>query len=243
MKYSFKISYSRINTYLFCPYKYKFVYLDNIRTPANPDVTFGHIIHKSLEKFHYNNKYSRNILFTCYNNSWRNDGFISSQQIFEYYKRGERLLENYYKTFCKSKTEILYVEKAFNTNIREYKFIGIIDRIDKHIDGAYEIIDYKTHLKIWNQEKIDKDLQLSLYAYAYKNIFGFYPDKISIYFLSWDEKIYTKRSEKMILDAMNVAIEAAKNIISENFKPDTSKCTICDFKFICQYSEYRTNKK
>ena len=47
---SFKISYSRINTYLFCPQKYKMIYLENKYIPINPDIAFGNAIHKTLEE-------------------------------------------------------------------------------------------------------------------------------------------------------------------------------------------------
>jgi putative RecB family exonuclease len=204
--------------------------------PVNADITFGHIIHKTLEKFHRNKEQTYEVLSECYDNAWKNDGFDDPQQIFEYYERGRQMLLNYYKSFSSLNTEVLYVEKAFDANIGKYKFMGIIDRIDKCSDGKYEIIDYKTHAKVWNQEKIDQDLQLSFYVYACKNVFGFNLDKISIYFLSENKKIYTRRSKNEISCAINLAIETAENIEIENFGPDISKCKICSFKLKCGYS-------
>ncbi|MDR3257019.1 MAG: PD-(D/E)XK nuclease family protein [Endomicrobium sp.] len=235
----FKISYSRINTYLFCPYKYKLIYLDNFHIPITADITFGHIVHKTLEQFHGGKEHSCDDLFECYDNSWKKDGFTDPQQTFEYYIRGKQMLENYYKSFSESKTRVLYVEKAFDANIGKYRFIGIIDRIDKHLDNTYEVIDYKTHLRIWEQEKVDKDLQLSFYAYACKNVFGLNPDKMSVYFLSENKKIYTKRSQTEISEAINVTIEIAENIAVENFEPNIPKCQMCDFKLKCKYSKDR----
>ncbi|GHT70662.1 hypothetical protein AGMMS49950_06030 [Endomicrobiia bacterium] len=240
MRQEFRISYSRVNTYLFCPYKYKLLYLDNLRIPANANITFGHIIHKTLEQFHSGKDQSYDVLFDCYGDSWRNDCFDDPQQIFEYYNRGRQILENYYQSFCQSTAEVLYAEKAFDANIGKYRFVGIIDRIDKHLDGTYEIMDYKTHAEIWDHERVDKDLQLSFYVYACKNVFGFMPDKISIYFLSDNKKVYTKRSQIEIDNAINIAIETAENIAVENFAPDISKCYICDFKLSCKNSNYKS---
>jgi RecB family exonuclease len=237
MRQDFKISYSRVSAYLFCPYKYKLVYLDNFNIPVNADITFGHIIHKTLEQFHSGKGRSYDVLLDCYDTSWKNDGFVDPQQIFEYYNRGKQIFENYYKSFCQTGTEILCVEKAFDANIGKYRFIGIIDRIDKYPDGTYEIMDYKTHIRVWEQERVDEDLQLSFYAYACKNVFGFNPDKVSVYFLSENKKVYTKRSQIEINDAINTAIETAENIMAENFSPDVSKCRICDFRLKCSYSK------
>jgi RecB family exonuclease len=234
----FKISYTRVNTYLFCPYKYKLLYVDNFFIPANPDITFGNIVHNALEEFHGGRDQSRETLFECYDKAWRNDGFKNPQQIFEYYQRGIKMFENYYTSFCEIQTDVLYVEKSFDTNIGKYRFIGIIDRIDKYPDGTYEVMDYKTHAKIWEQERVDRDLQMSFYVYACRNIFQFNPDKISIYFLSENKKIYTKRTQNDIDKAINTALDIAEKISFENFSPDLSKCSSCDFKFKCTYSSY-----
>jgi len=235
----FKISYSRISTYLFCPYKYKLIYIDNQYIPVNADIIFGQIIHKTLEQYHSRNGKDLPELTECYDASWKNEGFESPQQSFEYYRRGMEMLENYFKSFSTSDVKILYTEKSFDANIGKYRFVGIIDRIDEHPDGKKEIMDYKTHAKVWTQERIDKDLQLTLYAYACKNVFGFNPDKISVYFLSNNTKMYTKRSAKEIEDSINLALNTAENIMSDNFDADTTKCGNCDFKLKCKFSSYK----
>ncbi|MDR3243246.1 MAG: PD-(D/E)XK nuclease family protein [Elusimicrobiota bacterium] len=235
----FKISYSRINAYLFCPYRYKLIYIDNIHTPINADISFGHTIHGALEKFHSQRGKDWSLLEECYDDCWKSGGFNSPLDSFEYYLRGKKMLENYLESFKKSEAEILWTEKSFDANIGKYRFIGIIDRIDKYPDGSYEIMDYKTHIRVWEQEKVDKDMQLSFYAYACKTVFGFNPDKICIYFLSENKKIYTKRSQENIEAAVNKALIAAQNISEDNFTPDNSKCGFCDFRFKCKKSLFR----
>lgn len=232
----FKISYSRISTYLFCPYKYKLVYIDNQYIPINADITFGQIIHKTLEQYHSRDGKNLEQLFEAYDECWENKGFLNPQQTFEYYQRGKAMLENYFKSFSVSDVKILYTEKSFDANIGKYRFVGIIDRIDEHPGGKKEVMDYKTHAKVWEQERVDKDLQLTLYAYACKNIFGFNPDKISVYFLSNNVKVYTERSAREIENGINLALETAEKIMSDNFEPDTSKCAGCDFKHKCKFS-------
>ena len=86
---------------------------------------------------------------------------------------------------------------------------------------------------------MDKDLQLSFYVYACKNVFGFDPDEISVYFLYENKKIYTKRSRSEISNAIDVAIETAENVAAENFDPDVSRCQTCGFKLKCKFSAYK----
>ncbi|MDR0890944.1 MAG: PD-(D/E)XK nuclease family protein [Endomicrobium sp.] len=239
MKRDFRISYSRLNAYLFCPYKYKLIYLDNIRIPSNADITFGHIIHRTLEQFHNckHNNFSCNKLFELYNDSWKNDGFITPQQIFEYYVRGKKMLKYYYQSFARSKDKIkvLCVEKQFTSNIGKYEFVGIIDRIDEYPNKIYEIIDYKTHSNLWDQKKIDNDLQLSLYAYACRNVFKLNPHRIAIYFLSKNRKIYTTRSDSAICKAIKIALQIAENINIESFNPNIVNCHFCGLQSQCKY--------
>jgi RecB family exonuclease len=204
----------------------------------NADIAFGHSIHKTLEKFHSAQSGDLEELMLCYDDSWRNEGFKDAAQCFQYYLRGKKILENYFETFLQSKAKVLYTEKTFDANIGKYRFIGIIDRIDKYPDGSYEIIDYKTHVKIWTKEKVDSDLQLSFYAYACKNVLGLTPDKISVYFISSNQKIYTKRSAEQIRQAIDLALETAEKISAEDFTPLCAQCQFCDFKTLCRHSIY-----
>jgi RecB family exonuclease len=210
--------------------------VNNFYIPANADISFGQTIHKTLEKYHSLGGKTFEALFESYDACWQNDGFISPQQSFEYYERGKKLLENYFASFKTSRAKILYTEKSFDANIGKYKFVGIIDRIDETPEGFREITDYKTHVNIWEQERVDKDLQLSIYAYACRNVFGFTPDLISAYFLSANKKIYTKRNARQIEEAVNLCLETAEKITAEEFDPDVSKCAFCDFKHKCKYN-------
>jgi RecB family exonuclease len=236
----FKISYSRINAYLFCPHKYKLIYIDNKHIPVTGDISFGHTIHSTLEKYHKANREDIDFLMECYDESWKQGGFNSALETYEYYLRGQKMLKNYFETFKQNPSEVLCIERKFETNIGKYKFIGIIDRVDKCRDGSYEVIDYKTHIKIWDQEKVDKDLQLSFYVYACKTILGFNTDKASVYFLSENKKITTKRSGADIEHAIDLALNCAHKITQEeDFSPNTVKCSLCDFKKSCNYSIYK----
>ena len=234
-RHEFKISYSRLNSFLFCPYKYKLIYVDDMRAPINADISFGHSIHNALEKFHSQRSKDFRALHACYIDTWKNEGFDTPTQCYEYYLRGKKILENYFESFKSADVQILFNEKKFETNIAKYKFVGIIDRIDRHPNGDYEVMDYKTHAKVWEQERVDKDLQLSLYAYACKTVLGFNPNIISVYFLSQNKKIYTARPPEQIQECINLSVEIAQKIVAEDFEPNTQKCPVCDFKNRCKY--------
>jgi RecB family exonuclease len=146
------------------------------------------------------------------------------------------MLECYLDEFLKSPAKIVGIEKRFDANIGKYRFCGIIDRIDQHPDGSYEIIDYKTHPVAWDQETVDEDIQLSFYAYASKSVFGIRPDKIAIHFIACAKKIYTKRTAEQMREAIDMAIDAAVKIRNDEFPALPQKCPVCTFVDKCPRS-------
>lgn len=236
---SFKISYSRINTYLFCPHKYKLIYLENKYIPLNGDISFGNSVHKTLDNFYKNGVYTYEALTDSLNVCWESSGYENNQEAYINYLRAVDILKLFWETYGKYPPKKISTEHDFKSNIGKYPFIGIIDRIDEYADGTRELVDYKTHRIIWEQEKVDNDLQLSLYCYACKVALGFVPDRIAIYFLSHNKKIYTTRNEEQINNAIKLSVEVAEKINNENFEPNKNKCAYCDFKSSCKYSDLK----
>jgi RecB family exonuclease len=233
---TFKISYSRINTYSFCPEKYKLIYIENKYIPLNAAISFGVSIHKTLEQYYKLDLNTYESMQDSLNFCWESSGYETPQEAYVNYLRAQNILKDYWQTYGKYKAKNILTEKSFQTEIGQYPFIGIIDRIDENEDGTRELVDYKTHREIWDQQTIDNDLQLSLYCYACKKALGFIPEKIAIYFLSHNQKIYTTRDEQKIQQAIDISLDVANKINNNEFVPNTSKCEFCDFKKTCQYS-------
>ncbi len=174
-----EVSYSRINAYKTCPCKYRLIYKDGKHLPPNPFISLGNSIHRTLEDFHLGSADSFDGLMESYDKSWVNEGFLSPQQTQDFFDKGQRMLENYWDTSRTHTGEIVFLEKEFHCSMKRFGLRGIVDRIDRHPDGTYELIDYKTHAELWSTHRVDHDLQLSLYAYACKKAFGFEPKILS----------------------------------------------------------------
>jgi RecB family exonuclease len=211
------------------------IYLDGFYERQNGDIAFGHTLHGCLEKFHSQKKQTLEDLLDCYEDSWKNDGFTSAVESFEYYVRGKEILHKYFDTFTENNVEVVFVEKKFNSNIGKYPFIGIIDRVDKYPDGTFEVMDYKTHAQIWTQEQVDKDLQLSFYVYACRHALNINPGKVCIYFIAHNKKIYTTRTDEQLTEAIDFALETARKIENEEFEPNLQKCKICRLNEQCSH--------
>lgn len=231
-----ELSYSKVSTYRFCPWKFKLVYTDGYKIPPNPYISLGLSIHKTLEEYHKAGKDSLDELMNFYNQHWVNEGFLNPQQTMTFYDKGKRMLDQYFE-FCKTrKTEIVAVEKDFRYSLGKRMLRGIIDRIDRWPDGRIEVIDYKTHNEMWDQSKIDSDLQLTLYSLGCKNALNLQPASLSYFFLAHNKFVSTVRTPEQEQAAL-VEIEAvAEKIEQKDFTPNTAQCPRCDFKTSCRYS-------
>jgi putative RecB family exonuclease len=98
------------------------------------------------------------------------------------------------------------------------------------------VIDYKTHAEMWQQSRVDTDLQLTLYSLGCKNALDIEPTRFSYFFLAHNQVISTQRTEIHEKQALEELETIAQKIEKEEFPPDTTQCVRCDFKNSCKYS-------
>lgn len=235
-----ELSYSKISAYRFCPWKYKLLYVEGWRVPPNPYMSLGQTIHSTLELFHKDDHKSLDDLLDIYNQVWVNEGFQSPQQTMHFYEKGEKMLRQY-NEWCKlRKSEVIFVEKEFRFPLGSRMLRGIIDRIDRLPDDTYEVIDYKTHAEMWEQSRIDSDLQLTLYSLGCQKMLNVGPPALSYLFLAHNKFVTTTRSSLQIRQAIAEFEDVAERIERNDFTPDVTKCAKCDFKQTCAHSSSRT---
>lgn len=257
-----RTSYSSLSTFQTCPLKYKFQEIDKIRAPKNIEAVFGSSVHSALKyMFQRSPLYpALNQVIDYFRDTWdqrktaiipsrgKNESNEGESEEDSYCKQGIILLENFYKRNQPWNFNVVDLESRFETEIEDAKtnekhiLAGIIDRIDKNNDDAYEIIDYKTARKMPAQKDIDNDLQISIY---HLGLLKRWPHlaagkiKLSFYFLKHREKISTARTEqqlestrKTVLNIINDINGRIKN--NYNFSPTPSGlCDWCGYRRIC----------
>ncbi len=231
------LSYSKLRTFEDCPLKYKFSYLYKIPTPSVAAANFGTSVHEALNKFYESLQNgaepSLDYLKELYEKHWIPRGYDSRAHHNARKKQGIEILENYYKSHDNNWVIPEMLEKAFNLKIGNYVFNGRIDRIDKLEDGTYEVIDYKTG-KLKKNQKLDKDLQLSLYALACRDVYGIEASKLSLYFLEDNEKHTTTRGPEELEKAKAKICEKTDALMKSDFKATPGfPCKFCEYRLIC----------
>ena len=96
--------------------------------------------------------------------------------------------------------QVLHTEESFEIKIGETTVAGRIDRIDRRPDGTVAIVDYKTG-KARDQEDADESLQLSLYAIAAQEKWGYDVGALIFHNLEENVPVITVRAESELIAA------------------------------------------
>ena len=231
------LSASAIDTYENCPLKYRLGSVDGVPQTANkPELVFGNIMHKVLQRFHEpNKKLTKERILNILEEEWKKDEFEYSVREQKFKEQGIELLKEYIHFLHDNKPNVLEREKSFDFKIGRINIRGIIDRIDKISDGT-AIIDYKTS-KTTSSAK--SNLQLAIYsmylAQSKEKGIGGLPASASLHFLrEYDKPIKSHSFTKEELIMVREKIETvADGIQKKEFNPKKGRhCEWCDYKFL-----------
>jgi RecB family exonuclease len=135
--------------------------------------------------------------------------------------------------------QVLHTEQSFEIRVGETAVVGRIDRIDRRPDGSVAIVDYKTG-KARDQENADESLQLSLYAIAAREKWGFTVGALIFYNLEENVPVITTRTEAQLIAARGRVEAAAQGIANGLFKPKLGMhCNFCAYRSLCPVKEKR----
>jgi putative RecB family exonuclease len=209
-----KLSYSSISTYETCPAKYKFQYQDRLPTTGSPALSFGDVLHRTLYRFH-----DRPVPVAP-----------SLEEMFEANAGSFRIPAA--------------LEFRFTVEIEGVQLSGMIDRMDRIPGGGYEIIDYKTNRRLPPKAVVDRDLQLSLYYLAAREVWGIEPDRLTLYFLLPGQRMSTFRTEANADELRRRIATVAERIAAGKFDPRQNPlCEWCDFQPVCPLYRHKFEKE
>jgi len=134
---------------------------------------------------------------------------------------------------------VLHTEQSFEIRIGETSVVGRIDRIDRRPDGSVAIVDYKTG-KARDQENADESLQLSLYAIAAHEKWGYTVGALIFHNLEENVPVSTTRTEAQLVAARGRVAAAALGIAAGKFEPKLGMhCNFCAYRSLCPVKEKR----
>lgn len=242
-----RLSYSSINTYETCPQKFKFQYEDRLPTSPSPALAFGDSLHQALHRFH-----SRPVpvapsleeLQEMLESVWVRDGFSDPSEERMYLDHGRQVLAQYHRENASEYRIPAALEFRFTIEVEGVHLAGVIDRMDRLPGGGYEIIDYKTNRRLPPQDRIDRDLQLSIYALAAKEVWGIEPERLTLYYLLPGQRMSTTRTAADADELRRRIGTVAERIGAGMFEPrENPLCDWCEFQALCPVFRHREERR
>src|SRR5215213_8741731 len=233
------LSASDIDTYRICPLKYKFARV--FRIPQEPTIhqRFGIVLHQVLERFHGQwGGGSLGSLMELFEASWRRSGFGDSDDELQFHERAVAALESYWQRDRDSDSEAVWFERSFAFKIGPHLLRGRVDRVDRHPDGSFELIDYKTG-RAKTEQELREDVQLSVYQMGARESWGLETSAQSYFYVLTGERVPVEHSEEELERVRATVSDIAGGILKQRFEPTPSPdvCRFCDYRIICPAAE------
>jgi putative RecB family exonuclease len=240
------LSPTKISTYLACPSKYRWTYVDErgrwyIRSKSY--FSFGTTLHKVLQRFHDSRDAGVQTVgqaLAAYEESWIEAGFESPEAMAQAFAEGKEIVEQHVRREIERVREArtIAVEKLLRADLGEFVLIGRIDRLDEHPDGTLEIVDYKSGREATSDEEVAADLAMCCYQLLVREHYPDRPVRATILALRSGTTGTASLTEEELRTLREDLVAIGREILSrdyENLVPLWKPlCRECDFLPLCR---------
>jgi DNA helicase-2/ATP-dependent DNA helicase PcrA len=236
------LSHYKIDDYLTCPLKYKYVHILRVPVLRDQAVVYGAALHRAVQAYNTRRLQGQTMssqeLIDAFEAHWINEGFISREHEEARLREGRDALAQFH-AFSEGVEPPTSVEKRFRFQLGQDTVTGFLDRVDERGDGV-TIIDYKSSM-VRDQKEADKEAresqQLALYALAYRESVGRLADRVELHFLTPGGVVVGRalKGEKELDRAAERIRAAGVGIRAGLFQatPSPWVCGFCAFRTIC----------
>ena len=240
------LSPTKITTYLACPVKYKWTYVDArgrwyLRSKSY--YSFGTSLHRALERFHDSGDVGVSTTeeaVAALEESWVDAGYRSADEAAEALGEGREIVARYVEEQIRSerKAKTLFTERQMRYDLGEFALIGRLDRLDEHEDGTLEVVDYKSGRSEVDPEEVRTDIAMTCYGLLVRRKYPGRPVSGSIVAIrtgatgtaTWSEA----ELESFESDLRSLGAEILNEDYAELRPTFKSLCLHCDFLPLCR---------
>jgi DNA helicase-2/ATP-dependent DNA helicase PcrA len=247
------LSATDIEIYKVCPLRYKYARVYSIPREQTVQQRFGILVHQVLERYHSQlanaeaanggetgHEAGRERLLSLFELGWQRSGLGETDEERRLHEKAVAALDRYHVDFLAQQQEStpVWFERSFSFRIGEHLLRGRVDRVDRHSDGSFELIDYKTG-KTRTPAQLKDDVQLSLYQIGARESWKLDASRQSYYYVLDNQQVPLEPTQEAIEQVRETALEVAEGIRSQRFepKPSFAACGSCDFQLICPAAE------
>ena len=237
------LSPSAVGGYRSCPQQYLFGYLWSLREGPRASYTFGAVMHNTIRRFIDQLRKGVRLpwddVARIYETEWKSAGYEDDYQEQGYKKDGLEQLRAFHAVVLENSPQVLELEKRFELPLEnDIILTGRIDQISS-LGGKkdVEIVDYKTG-KPKKPAEAKKDIQLSIYSMAVREILELNPLRLVFHYLQNNERQETTRDSKQLDEAQKTVQMVASEIRAGSFPPKPGyQCRSCAYQSICPAHE------
>lgn len=165
------LSPSKITTYLACPTKYYWTYIDprgRYYLRSKHYYSFGTTLHRVLQQFHDADETGVATVgdaVRAMEENWVSAGYSSAEHMAEAAGEGREIIAKYVQTTLEKPPEgrTIFLERQIQTDLGAFRLIGRVDRVDERPDESWDIIDYKSGRSGVSEGDVVADIAMSCY--------------------------------------------------------------------------------
>jgi RecB family exonuclease len=236
-----------MDAYETCPARFKFQYEDRVPGKPSPALAFGDSLHQAL--FHFHNRPvpvppALAELHEILDGVWVREGYTDPSQERVYKDHAKQVLAAYHRDNADQYRIPAALEFRFAIDVEGVQVTGTIDRLDRIPGGGYELIDYKTNRRLPPLSRVERDLQLSIYFLAAREVWGIEPERLTLYFLLPGQRMTTTRTAGDADELRRRISVVAERIAAGKFEPrENPLCSWCDYQHLCPLFRHRVEKE
>jgi DNA helicase II / ATP-dependent DNA helicase PcrA len=237
-----RLSATAVENYETCPLQFKLEREWRIPRDVPAAMQYGASIHRVLRTYFDSVRQERTLsdeeLIDLFRADLAESVIDDPYQRDLYEQQGIRQIRDFLAALRRSPApRVLHTEEHFEVRVGSATVAGRIDRIDDLGDGRVAIVDYKTG-KPRAQKDADESLQLSIYAIAAKEKWGYEADRLVFYNLEEASAVTTARGRLQLEEAKAKVQDVADQIEAGQFaaKPGYH-CRFCAYRNLCPATE------
>lgn len=240
------LSPTRLTTYLACPVKYRWTFVDprgKVFQRAKWYYSFGISLHRALEELYKGERDGVPVVAEAVERleeNWVSAGYSSPDEAEEALAEGRSIIASFVEAEVgrTAEVEVLDVERRIQLDMGEYILLGVVDRINRLDNDTIEVVDYKSLREGTAEDDVRFDVAMNVYQLLVRSIFPAKRYLSTIVALRTGEATSVEVTEAEVAEFRTALNALASEILHREFDEIEPRpkaiCATCDFLRLCR---------